>query len=181
MILAVVGYLMAFGLAGGPIATRGFPWTMFLFALPTLWISGVIIGLPTALTLAMYGIVALALWATVSGAVLPGLGAIVLAFVGWDAASLVLWLRRTQNVGDRTAIWQRLLLRSLGAGLAGAGLAIVFAQFELSLPFWVLVGLLMAAWGVLFALRRAATRRVRLDVSPEVFPARHTPHSNSSL
>lgn len=159
MIPAVVGYLAAFGLAWGAVAARGFPWTMLLLSCPAVWVIGALFALPEALAIGFYAVIGLAVWATLSGAFLAGLGAVVLALLAWDAAGLALWLGEAEEVPNRWEIWRRFALRSSGLGLIGAATALGFAQLELSLPFWGLVGLLIAAWVVLASLRRAATQR----------------------
>ncbi|MGQ9478164.1 MAG: hypothetical protein ACUVRH_06740 [Candidatus Bipolaricaulia bacterium] len=163
MILAIAGYLAAFGLAWGPLAAHGFPWTMLLLPCPVAWIVGVILGLPGVLTVGLYAVVGLAVGATLSGAFLPGLGAVVLALLAWDAGGLARWLTKADEVPGRTGIWRALLLRSFGLGSAGAVVALGFSQLELSLPFWGLTGLLLVAWAALAAFRRTAAHLIAGD------------------
>ncbi len=158
MVLSVTAYLAAFGLAWAPVIDRGLPWAMFLFTLPILWILGTTLKFPLALTVGLYGVVALAGWAAFSDALFPALAAMPLALLAWDSASLTLWLRKGCEVQDKVGIWQGLILRSIGAGAAGSAIALGFARFELALPFWGLVGLLVTVWLVLAALRRATGR-----------------------
>lgn len=163
MILAIAGYLAAFGLAWGAVAAHGFPWTILLLSCPAAWIAGVILGLPGVLTIGLYAVVGLAVWATLSGAFLPGLGAVMLVLLAWDAAGLACWLTKADEVPGRAGIWRALLLRSFGLGSAGAAVALGFSQLELPLPFWGLAGLLLAAWAALAAFRREAAHRWRSD------------------
>jgi len=153
MIPAVALYLLAFGLAWTPVISRGFPWTMLLLACLAVWVAGVVHRLPGALAVGFYGVAALAVWTALSGAFYLGLGAIVLAVVAWDAAGLSLWLRQATEIRDAVGMWQGLLLRSCGLASAGAALALGFARLQLSLPFWAMVVLLLAAWGALAAFR----------------------------
>lgn len=159
MILAISGYLAAFGLAWAPVIARASPWTLFLLIFPAVWIAGVTRKLPGAIAAGFYAVIGLAVWATLSGAFYLGLVAVVLAILAWDAAGLSLWLRIANEIRDRAGIWQGLLLRSCGLAAAGAALAVAFAQLELSLPFWILVLLLLAVWAALAALSRIIHRR----------------------
>lgn len=156
MIAAAAMYVLGFALALAPTISRGFPWTMGLLLCPALWITGLVLGLPWALIAGLYGVIGLAVWAALSGSFYLALGAVVLVLVAWDAAGLFLWLRRAAEVRERADIWRGLLLRSWGLASAGAALALAFAQLELSLSFWAMVVLLLAAWGALAALRRGA-------------------------
>lgn len=156
MILSITAYLAAFGLAWAPLIDRGLPWTMFLLTLPALWILGTRLRAGVALTAGLYGVVGLAGWAAFSDSLWPALAAVVLALLAWDSASLALWLKQADEVRDSSRIWQGLILRSIGAGLAGSAIALGFARVELPVPFWGLVGLLAAVWLLIAALRRAA-------------------------
>lgn len=158
MIVAIAGYLAAFGLAWSPMITRGLPWTLMLLSFPALWITGVIVGRRTALAAGLYGAIGVAVWAAVSGVFLLPLGAVGLALLAWDAAGLSLWLRMASEVPNRAAIWRAALTRSFALVAIGAALALVFSRFEMSLPFWAMVPLLAAAWAALALLRRATAQ-----------------------
>lgn len=161
MIVAIVGYLAAVGLAWSPVITRGFPWTLMLLSFPALWITGVIIGRRAALAAGFYGVIGVALWAAVSGVFLRALGAVGLALLAWDAAGLSLWLRIGDEVPNRAAIWRATLTRSCVLASAGVALALGLSRLELSLPFWAMVPLLVATWAALVILRRASAQRDR--------------------
>ncbi len=161
MSLAISVYLAGFGLAWGSLALTSVTqahelfWTIPALVCPLAWIAGIVLRLPRLLTVGFYGVVGLAVWAALSGAFPAGLGAVVLSLLAWDAAGLALWLAKADEVPDRARIWQALLLRACGLGLIGTAVALGFAQLGFSLPFWGLVGLLLAAWGVLVAFRLA--------------------------
>ena len=154
MISAIIAYMAAFGLAWAPVVARAFPWTLLLLVLPVVWIAGVARGFAGSVSAGFYALIGLAVWAALSEAFYLGLAAVVLSILAWDAAGLSLWLRKANEIRDRTGIWQSLVLRSCGLALTGAALALGFAQLELSLSFWVLVVLLLAAWATLAALPR---------------------------
>jgi hypothetical protein len=153
VIPAIVGYLVAFGMAWAQVLTRAFPWTLLLLAFPALWIAGVLRGFRTAAGAGFYGLIGVAVWAALSGNFYLGLAAVAISIVAWDAADLSAWLRKADQIRDEIGIWQALLLRSSALAATGAALALVFAQLELSLPFWVLVLLLLAVWAALAAFR----------------------------
>ncbi|MFU8796382.1 MAG: hypothetical protein ACNA7X_03680 [Dehalococcoidia bacterium] len=159
MIVAIAAYIAGFGLAWGPVVAHGFPWTLALLICPGVWIAAVIRGRGGALAPGLYAVVAVAAWAATMEALLPALGAVVLAIVAWDAAGLELWMRKANEVPDRPKIWRAMLLRSSGIAAAGAGVALVFSQLELSLPFWGLVALLVVTWASLAVLNRRNARR----------------------
>ncbi len=158
MIVAIAAYIAGFGLAWGPVITHGFPWTLALLICPGVWIAAVTRGRGAALAPGLYAVVAVAVWAAMVEAFLPALGAVVLALVAWDAAGLELWMRKAEEAPDRPQIWRAMLLRSSGLAAAGALVALLFHQLELSLPFWGLVGLLVAAWVALAMLHRRSAR-----------------------
>ncbi|MFP3898276.1 MAG: hypothetical protein ACLFVD_03095 [Dehalococcoidia bacterium] len=154
MIASAATYVLGFALVLAPTISRGFPWTMALLLCPALWITGLVLGRPWAVIAGLYAVIGLAVSAALSGAFYLALGAVVLVLVAWDAAGLFLWLRQAAEIRDRGRIWRGLLLVSCATASAGAVLALAFAQLELSLPFWAMVVLLLAAWGALAALRR---------------------------
>lgn len=159
MIPAIVGYLVAFGMAWAQVLTRAFPWTLLLLAFPAVWLAGVLRGFRTAAGAGLYGLIGVAVWAALSGTFYLGLAAVTISIVAWDAADLSLWLRKADEIRDESGVWQSLLLRSSALAATGAALALVFAQLELSLPFWVLVLLLLAAWATLAGLPRTIRGR----------------------
>jgi hypothetical protein len=167
VIPAVASYLVAFGLAWTPLVKLGFPWTLLLLLLPAGWVVGVIRNHPMALAPGLYCLAGLAVWTTISGAVLPGLASMAIALVAWDAAGLSLWLRKADEIRDSAGIWQGLLLRSCGLASVGAALVFAFGQIELSLPFWALVILLLATWAALAILPRVIHPRRSRDKAPE--------------
>lgn len=154
MIPAIAAYLAAFGLAWAAVVSRGFPWTLLLLVFPLAWIVGVLHSFPGAVITGLYALIGMAVWAAISEAFYFGLAAIALVIVAWDAAGLSLWLRKAEEIRGTAGIWQGLLLRSCGLVSVGAALALGFAQLKLSLPFWSLVILLLAAWAALAALSR---------------------------
>lgn len=155
MIQAIIGYLAAFSLAWVPLVNQGLPWTLLLLLCPAVWVLGMAFGLPQLLTCGLYAAVGLAVWTALSGAFLPGLGAVLLALWAWDAAGLALWLARADEVPNRGKIWRGFTLRATSLGAVGAAVALGFTRLELKFPFWGLVGLLLAALGALAAFRRA--------------------------
>lgn len=158
---AIVVYLAAFGLAGAPVLTHGYPWTLLLLSCPAVWIAGVVFNRQVALGAGLYGVIAVAMWAVFREAFIHGLSAVVLALVAWDAAGLSLWLRKASEVRNRHRIWQAALIRSCILASLGGALAVGFARLEISLPFWVMLILLTLAWGLLAAFRRSASRETR--------------------
>jgi len=158
VIVAIAAYVAGFGLAWSPVVTHGFPWTMALLICPAVWIAAVIRGRGGVLAPGIYAVVGVAVWAATTEALLPALGAVVLAMVARDAAGLELWLREAEEVPDRPQIWRAMLLRSSGVAAAGALVALLFHQLELSLPFWGLVALVVAAWVPLALLSRRSAR-----------------------
>lgn len=171
MVLAISVYLAAFGLVWGSLTSALVTyaheplWTMPALICPLAWIVGLALRLPRLLTAGLYGVVGLAVWATLSGAFPAGLGAVVLTLLAWDAAGLALWLRpaRAEGAPSRGEIWWRFALRSSGLGAIGMAVAFGFAQMRLLLPLWGLVGLLLAAWGALAAFRRMAVHHRSSD------------------
>ncbi len=154
MIPAIALYMIAFGLAWSSVLTHGFPWTLLFLSSPAVWALGIIRGHPSLVTLGLYGLIAAAAWAAFSEAFIPGIGAVVLALVAWDAAGLQLWLRKAAEVQSRARIWRAALLRSCALALIGGALAIGVAQLEISLPFWGMAMLMLLIWGITVALRR---------------------------
>jgi len=161
MIPAIALYMIAFGLAWSSVLTHGFPWTLLFLSSPAIWGLGIIRGHPSLVTLGLYGLIAAAAWAAFSEAFVPGVSAVVLALVAWDAAGLHLWLRKAAEVHSRARIWRAALLRSCALASIGGALAIVFAQLQISVSFWGMVMLLALAWGILAAFRRSTTRESR--------------------
>ena len=158
MIPAIVGYLVAFGMAWAQVLTRAFPWTLLLLAFPAVWIAGVLRGFRTAVGAGLYGLLGVAVWALLSGNFYLGLVSVSISIIAWDAADLSVWLRKADQIRDEIGIWQAVLLRSSALTATGAALALVFVQLELPLPFWVLVLLLLAAWSALAAFRWVVAR-----------------------
>jgi len=161
MIPSIALYLVAFGMAWASVLTHGFPWTLLFLSFPAIWVSGIIRGYPSLLTAGLYGLITIAAWAAFSEAFIPGLGAVLIALVAWDAAGLYLWLRKAAEVHNRGHIWRAALIRSCTLASIGGALAIAFAQLEISLPFWGMVVLLLLAWGILAALRRSTAGEPR--------------------
>lgn len=159
MIPAILCYLAAFALAWGPVITHGFPWTMALLLCPIAWVAAVKKGRTGALAPGLYAVVGVTIWASVSGAFLPALGAVVLALLAWDSAGLALWLRKADEVPDRPAVWLSMMYRSSGLAAGGALVALGFSQLQLSLPFWSLAGLLIGSWAALAVFSRRSSRQ----------------------
>ncbi len=158
MIVAIAAYIAGFGLAWSQVITHGFPWTMALLICPAVWSAAVTRGHKGVLAPGLYAVVAVSVWAATVESFLAALSAVVLAIVAWDAAGLELWLRQAEEVPDLPQIWRAMLLRSSGLAAAGALVALVFHQVELSLPFWALAALLVAVWVSLAVLNRRSAR-----------------------
>jgi len=155
VVLAGVFYLGAFLLVWAPAGWPPGPSWWGLAAPLAFWVG---LRYRKAGLLAL-GVLFLALIAgavALRGGVLPGAGALALGLAGWDVALLA--LRLPKDGETRRRLLRAQVVRALGVAALGMATAAGFSYLRLGVPFWGLMGMLVAAWAAVIGLFKLSAR-----------------------
>lgn len=155
MALAAVIFSAAFLFAWTPTLS-GSPYSWLGLLLPAVWSLGLATRKAGVLSLGLVALVFLSAGEAASGRLLLPAGAVALALAAWDVGLLAIRLPRERDTRRRFMTAQT--TRALGVAALGMGAAVGFSFLRLGLPFWGLLGMLLAAWAALIALFKASAR-----------------------
>ncbi len=145
MILATASYVLGFGLAWWTVHAM-LPWSALAWVAPLLWAVGLWRREPSVLRLALVIGFAVAAWsAWPQGSYLSVAGTVLLLWA-WDVGMLALRLSLAGKVKERRTLWRAQLLRASGIAVIALILGFSLLHVRIRLPFWVLAGILLAAW-----------------------------------
>lgn len=151
-LLATGAFLLAWIplLGGSPLG-----WAGLLVLL--VWAVGIGARKAGFSSLGFVAVVMLAVADALQGRHLIGAGAVALALAAWDVALLLVKLPKG-NGETAPRVVRAQATRALAVAALGTAVAAGFSFLHLSVPFWGLMGMMVATWATLVALFKLSAR-----------------------